>query len=83
MQSHVGGMASSSVSKMRGCVFLNRDFFFKLFEERERETWRLVENTVCIVGGGGGVVETGRRAGADSVWGIFLGAFLGGLATLG
>ena len=42
-----------------------------------------MENTVCIVGGGGGVVETGRRAGADSVWGIFLGAFLGGLATLG
>ena len=23
-----GGLASSSVSKMRGCVFLNRDFFF-------------------------------------------------------
>ena len=34
----MGGMASCSVSKMRGCVFLNRDFFFflKLFEDRQQ-----------------------------------------------
>lgn len=41
-----------------------------------------MENTVCVVGGRGRVIERGRQAGADSVWGIFLGAFLGGLATL-
>ena len=38
---------------------------------------------MCVVGGGGGVVHRGRRAGADSIGGIFLGTLLGGLATPG